>query len=197
MENHCTKDTGGLFKIKNMKFKDWCKGLFKYIFREWLMYIPSFRLRLFFLKRIMKKIGKNTFIAMGIDIRSIDGLITIGDHTVINKKVLLDARGGFIVIGNNVDIGQETNIWTQEHDPHNNNHDVKGGNVIIEDHVWIATRVTVLPGVKIGRGAVVAANSVVTKDVAPLTIVGGVPAKFIGNRNNDLSYQLNYRPWFL
>jgi len=180
-----------------MKFKAWYLGLIKYIFREWLMFLPSFRLRLFFIKKIIKKIGNNTFIAMGIDIRGTGGLITIGDNTIINRNVLLDARGGSITIGSNVDIGQETNIWTQEHDPNDDDHGVKGGNITIENHAWIATRVTILPGVKIGQGAVIAANSVVTKDVAPLTIVGGVPAKFIGNRNNKLNYKLNYRPWFL
>lgn len=51
---------------------------------------------------------------------------------------------------------------------------------MIENYVWLASRVTVLPGVTIGRGAVVAAGAVVTKDVPPLAIVGGVPAKIIG-----------------
>ena len=52
-----------------------------------------------------------------------------------------------------------------------------GGDVIIEDYVWIASRCTILPGVKIGKGAVVASNSVVTKDVPQMAIVGGCPCK--------------------
>jgi len=51
--------------------------------------------------------------------------------------------------------------------------------VVIEDDVWLSARVIVLKGVTIGRGAVVAAGAVVTKDVAPHTLVGGVPAKLI------------------
>ena len=95
-----------------------------------------------------------------------------------------------------VDIAQETNIWTLEHDVNDNQHSEIPGDVIIEDHVWIASRVTVLPGVKIGRGAVVASGAVVTRNIPPLAIVGGIPAKIIGYRKNDLTYKLNYFPWF-
>ena len=73
-------------------------------------------------------------------------------------------------------------IFTLEHDPHSNNHSVKGGDVIIESNVWIASRVTILPGVTIGEGAVIASGALINKDVKPYTIVGGVPAKFIKNR---------------
>lgn len=177
--------------------KSWFSGFAKYLFREWIMKFPSFGIRLFFLKRVLKSIGNDTFIAMRVDIRGASGNIEIGHNCIINNKVLIDSRGGIVHIGNNVDIGQETNIWTLEHDPNDYNHDVKGGAVIIEDYVWIATRVTILPGVKIGRGAVVASNSVVTKDVPDMAIVGGVPAKIIGMRKNELKYNLKYRPWFL
>jgi len=161
-----------------MEFKAWLSGLAKYIF----------------LKKALKSIGKNTFIAMGVDIRGKN--VTIGNHTVINGRVTLDGRGGELIIGDNVDIGQETNIWTAQHDPHSDYHDTKGGNVIIEDYVWIATRVTILPGIRIGRGAVIAANSVVTKDVKEMEIAAGIPAKVIGLRTSKLKYNLTYRPWF-
>ena len=132
---------------------------------------------------------------MGVEFRKAKN-ITIGYNSVINKKVLLDGRGGQLIIGNNVDIAQETNIWTLEHDVHDDYHTDKGGKVTIEDYVWIASRVTILPGVKIGRGAVIAANSVVTKDVRAMAIVGGIPAKIIGERKSKLKYTLNYHPWF-
>lgn len=109
---------------------------------------------------------------------------------------MIDARGGKVTIGEDVDIGAETHIWTLEHDPHDADHSTKGGPVMIEDHVWIATRVTILPGVTIGRGAVVACGSVVTKDVPAMAIVAGIPAKTIGQRDNPLTYQLNYSPRF-
>jgi acetyltransferase-like isoleucine patch superfamily enzyme len=82
------------------------------------------------------------------------------------------------------------------HDVHSDVHADKGGDVVIEDHVWIASRATILPGVRIGRGAVVACNSVVTRDVPPMTIVGGVPARVIGTRQSRLDYRLSFRPWF-
>ena len=54
--------------------------------------------------------------------------------------------------------------------------------MVIEDNVWVGTRATILPGVTLGRGCVVAAGAVVTRDVPPLVIVGGVPARPIGTR---------------
>ena len=122
--------------------------------------------------------------------------ITIGMHSIINSYCQLDGRGGSIFIGNNVDIAQETNIWTLEHDPNDNNHVTCCGNVIIDDFVWIASRVTILPEIHIGRGAVIACGAVVTKDVPEMAIVGGVPAKIIGTRENKLEYILEYRPLF-
>lgn len=62
--------------------------------------------------------------------------------------------------------------------------------------MWIASRVTILPGVTIGEGAVVAAGAIVTKDVEPYSIVAGVPAKRIGERNKNLEYTLNHMPFF-
>ena len=166
-----------------------------YLFNEWLMFIPFHTIRFFFIKQLLKKIGEQTNFLMGLEIRKGEN-ITIGDNCVINKNVLLDGRGGKLKIGNNVDIAQETNIWTLEHDVHDDYHKDQGADVIIEDYVWISSRVTILPGVKIARGAVVAANSVVTKDVEAMTIVGGIPAKKIGARKSELKYKLNYSPWF-
>jgi maltose O-acetyltransferase len=89
-----------------------------------------------------------------------------------------------------VDIASEVMIWTSEHDLHDPNMRAIEEKVIIEDYVFIGPRVIILPGVKIGRGAAVGAGAVVTKDVEPGTIVGGVPAKIIGRR--DIRHY-NYR----
>ena len=64
------------------------------------------------------------------------------------------------------------------------------------DHCWIGVRAIILPGVTVGEGAIVAAGSVVAKDVAPYTIVGGNPAKVIGERTRDLNYKTRYFPFF-
>jgi maltose O-acetyltransferase len=166
-----------------------------YLLNEWVMSVPFHWIRKSFVSTTLKSIGRNTNFLMKIEIRNGKN-ITIGSNTVVNQRVLLDGRGGKLIIGNNVDIAQETNIWTLEHDPHSDIHKDRGGDVIIRDFVWIASRCTILPGITIGKGAVVASNSVVSKDVEPMTIVGGIPATKIGNRKSKLLYKLNYKPWF-
>ena len=137
---------------------------------------------------MFKKIGKKVKFARNLDIRS-PYRISIGNHVHVNKNVLLDGRD-FLTIGDNVDIAQEVNIWTMQHDYNDPQYKAVGKPVVIEDYVWIASRATILPGVKIGRGAVVASCAVVTKDVPPLAIVAGVPAKIIGSRKDCMEYQL-------
>lgn len=166
-----------------------------YLIREWMMYVPLHWFRKLIIKQQLNSVGKQTNFLVGLEFRKPKN-ISIGNNSVINKRVLLDGRGGKLIIGDNVDIAQETNIWTLEHDVHDDFHLGSGADVIIEDFVWIASRVTILPGVIIGQGAVVAANSVVTKDVNSMTIVGGIPAKEIGKRKSKLLYNLNYQPWF-
>jgi acetyltransferase-like isoleucine patch superfamily enzyme len=171
------------------------RNFIEYMLNIWIAAIPIHKVRKFFVRTLIGEFGKSSNILMLVEFRELKN-ITVGEHCVINSKVLLDGRGGSLQIGNNVDIGQETNIWTLEHDPHDDFHRTKGGGVIVEDYVWIASRVTILPGVRIGRGAVVATGSVVTKDVPPMAIVGGVPAKIIGSRESGLKYSLSYQPWF-
>lgn len=170
-------------------------GFVSYVFNRFLMYIPSCSVRLLFFRLRVAKLGKGVGLLMGVELRR-GRNVFIGDRVVINRAVLLDGRGGRLVIGDDVDIAQETNIWTLEHDVHSDTHADKGGDVIIGDHAWIASRVTILPGVRIGDGAVVASNSVVTKDVPSMAIVGGVPARVIGQRRSRLEYRLHFRPWF-
>lgn len=193
-------DTSNFLKKHNIhmsKIVFFLVMLWNYIFNYYLMFIPFHAIRLFFIKLRVKKLGNKTGILMGLCIRTSGKNIEIGNNVIINKKVSLDGRGGSLIrIGNNVDIGQETNIWTTEHDVHSDYHTSTAGDVIIEDYVWIASRCTILPGVKIGKGAVVASNSVVTKDIPPMAIVGGVPARIIGERKSKLQYNLSFRPWF-
>jgi maltose O-acetyltransferase len=122
--------------------------------------------------------------------------IFLGPRSVVNQHCILDGRSHSVHIAEDVDIATHVHIWTLEHDPGSDTHAVRGGSVIIEDHVWIAARATILPGITIGRGAVVAAGAVVNKDVAPLCIVGGVPARVIGERRNPLIYRLGFSPRF-
>lgn len=171
------------------------KDFILYVFLPLVMRFPSYWSRISLLKILKLKIGKDSSLLRNIKI-FIPHNITIGNNCVINSEVLLDGRGGKIIIGNNVDIAREVNIWTLEHDPNDDYHKTKGGDVIIEDYVWIASRATILPNVKIGRGAVIASGSIVTKDVPPMNIVAGIPAKIIGKRKSSLKYNLKYKPMF-
>ncbi len=159
------------------------------------MYTPFYGVRKLFLQKTVKSMGANCFFAMGVEVRNGKN-ICVGRGSIINKGVLLDGRGGKVTIGSNVDIAQEVNIWTLSHDPHSDTHAALGGDIIIEDYVWVASRATILPNITLARGCVVATGSVVTKDVPPMTIVAGVPAQKIGLRKSKLLYELNYRPWF-
>ena len=87
-----------------------------------------------------------------------------------------------VYIGKNVCIGEFAKIITGSHDLQSPTFDLKELPIRIEDNCWIATGAIVLQGVTIGEGAVVAAGAVVTKDVAPWTVVAGNPAKFIKKR---------------
>lgn len=87
-----------------------------------------------------------------------------------------------ITIGKCVVINDGVKIITGSHDVHSPTYDHVFKPIFIEDYAWIATDAMILQGVRIGRGAVVAARSVVTRDVPPSTIVGGNPAKIIGTR---------------
>lgn len=166
-----------------------------YLLNHFITYLPSHTIRIFALKFYGVKIGNGNFIRMYTKFLNPHN-IQFGNSNSINQKVMFDGRGGKIIIGNNVDIGYETNIWTLEHDPNSDAHETVPGDVIIEDYAWIASRVTILPGVKIERGAVVASGSIVTKKVVSMSIVAGVPAKVIGYRRSGLKYNPSTRQFF-
>jgi acetyltransferase-like isoleucine patch superfamily enzyme len=178
--------------------KAFIKGLRIFAFNNVFTKIPFAILRNA-LTRFYLVLGENSNVLMNVEILNSSfkrNNIVIGKNCVINSWSLLDGREGRIIIGDNVDIARETNIFTLEHDPHSDFHTSRSGDVVIEDYVWIASRVTILPGVRIGRGAVIACNAVVTKDVAPGSIVAGIPAKPIGTRRSKLLYKNEYFPFF-
>ena len=161
---------------------------------SFFMWLPSLHVRRCYLRLFLGGMGKGNYIARNIDIREPHN-IHMGNHNVINKHVVLDGRGG-LTIGNNVDIAQDTQIWTYQHDKNDSKHGGQGKPVIISDYSWIAARVTILPGVTIGKGAVLGANAVVTRNVSEMAVVAGNPAKVVSQRENDLNYTLDYRPLY-
>lgn len=121
--------------------------------------------------------------------------IEIGNNSVINRFTYLDGRFP-LKIGNNVNISHYTVIQTLSHDAQASDFHGVPGAVTIEDDVWVGARALILPGVKIGQGAIIGAGSVVTKNVGPYTIVAGNPAKKIKDRSRDLDYKTKYFPFF-
>jgi len=157
------------------------------------MHLPFGIVRALAARCMFGKLGSGVYFGFGCSYVKAAN-IEIGSHSYINCGVHLDGRGGRLRIGRNVDLAQQVTIWTLDHDPHDDFHRPRGREVTIEDYVWIGSRATILPGVTIGRGAVVATQSVVTRDVAPMSIVAGVPARPIGVRRSGLKYTLTYRP---
>lgn len=182
------------FMKLNKQVKPFLSGLFSLI-AEIIMWLPFYSVRYIFLKINTNRLGSKSFIACNVDLRKPRN-ISIGNNVVVNKGVVLDGRGGCLKVGDNTDIAQEAIIWTQTHEPNDDYHSLKNGAVDIGSYVWIGCRAMIMPGLKIGNGAVVAAGSIVTKDVPEMTIVGGVPAKIIGTRKSQLKYKLNYHPFF-
>lgn len=121
----------------------------------------------------------------------------IQKNSVINANCRLDTRGG-IYIGENVSISNQVVILTADHDMDSSDMAGRTKKVTIEDYVWIGTRAMIMPGVIIGKGAVVAAGAVVTKNVEPFEVVAGVPARRIKNRmeRKDYSYDASYKRLF-
>lgn len=121
--------------------------------------------------------------------------LKVGENSLVHYGTFLDARGG-LIIGKNVDISFFVKIFTEEHLPQDKQYKTVKEQVTINDLASVGSCSIILPGVNVGEGAVVAAGSVVTKDVEAYTIVAGVPARKIGDRGQDLSYELGRKRYF-
>jgi acetyltransferase-like isoleucine patch superfamily enzyme len=168
----------------------------RFIGLQGIGHIPSQTIRnYFYTKHFGLKLGEDSVIYNSCHMRE-PHKISIGNDSSIGDRCILDGRSG-LTIGNSVNMSTGVWIWTLQHDPNDPSFAAKGAPVVIEDYAWISSRTTILPGVTIGKGALVAAGAVVTKSVEPHAIVGGVPAKKIGNRNRDLNYKLGTcKPFF-
>ena len=113
-----------------------------------------------------------------------DGQIVCGENSYIGRYSSVQAyKKCEVIIGNNCSISHNVRIYTQsgiaDQDWNLSPKKIKTGNVIIKNGVWIGANVFINPGVTIGENAIVGSNSVVTKDIEPFAIYGGVPAKLI------------------
>ena len=178
---------------------------------SWMPGSIGFRLRKIYFKRVMKNLGSGAIFGPGIAVNGAqniyigdkfgclrnctlmafdDGLIEFGNRVSFNANVYINACiGGKIILGNDVLVGPNVVMRASDHVIKDVNRPINqqghtGGDIIIEDDVWIGANVTTVGGIRIGKGAVVAAGAVVTHDVKPYTVVGGVPAVFIKNRGD-------------
>ena len=157
--------------------------------------VPFHSIRQGYLRTCGMQIGSKVTILRGAMVIRPEQ-IAIGDHCIIGFNCFLGGEAG-LQIGNNVNISSFCTLLGGYHDLDDPTFRSILIPIIIEDYVWLATRVTVAGGVRIGRGAVVAAGAVVTRDVPPYHVVGGVPARKIKERNPEAcAYELNYQPWF-
>ena len=159
-----------------------------YLTNHVVAHIPSFAVRRAWYRHVLgARIGRGAGVHLGCHVWFYgpgqvrrDGLV-IGARTRINRACCLDVRGSRW-IGADVSVSPEVTILTASHRLDAAGFPVETRPVRIEDHVWVGTRATILPGVTLGHGSVVCAGAVVTRDVPPLAIVAGVPARPVGER---------------
>jgi len=149
------------------------------------------------MNKLLKKRFPNVIFGSNMIIESFDQIdnLNIKDYAYIGANAIWSLRGK-ISIGNNVIFGPRCILWPYNHNYNSSNFIPYGPRnediikeIVIEDNVSIGMNTTILAGVKIEEGAIIASNSVVTKDVAKYAIVGGNPSRFIKNRNIE-EYEL-------
>lgn len=152
--------------------------------------LPFHWMRRIYFSLLGFKLGPRASIAMGFQFYK-TGNLKIEDGSVVNRSCLFDNRT-HIEIGKHVSIARNVKIFTAGHDPESPFFEMVTMPVTIEDHAVIFANANIMPGVRIGYGAVVYGGAVVTKDVEPMVIVGGVPAHPVGRRCTPPRYALDY-----
>jgi acetyltransferase-like isoleucine patch superfamily enzyme len=175
-------------------------ALIKYMTNHIIAYIPSHRIRLAWYRRVLGwQIGPRATLLLGQHIQ-LGGIrstkVSIGKGTVINEGCFLYTTGG-LIIGENVSISAGAWLVTGTHDMNDPQFPDDYRPIVIGNHAWIGVRAILLAGITIGEGAVVMAGAVVTRDVPPYAVVGGVPARVVSQRKlQNASYELDFSPLF-
>ncbi len=182
--------------------RDVARGAMKYATNHVIAHIPSYTIRHWWYRRVLGwSLDPAATILMGqqvqlAGVRTSGKLVSIGAGTIINTGCLLYTTGG-LTIGRQVSVSAGAWLLTGTHNINDPNFIVEFRPIVIGDYVWIGSRAIIQAGVTIGEGAVVMAGAVVTRDVPPYAIVGGVPARQVGERTlRDPDYTLCYRPLF-
>src|SRR3989339_626732 len=168
----------GITKIL-ARFESYCLD-FRLMLLHLTTWIPLHSVRNLVWRLAGLQLGKDSTLHTGV--RVFDPRhISIGEGTIIGYSCFIDGRDQ-VEIGNHTDIASQVMIYSSEHDLNSPEFAAISAPVKIGNYVFIGPRAIILPGVTIGDLAVVGAGAVVTKDVDPGSIVGGVPAKLIGER---------------
>ena len=157
-------------------------------------HLPVRTLRMAWLRAMGARIGSGAAVFWGTTVFNARDLV-IGDRTVVSFRCVLDARGG-LTIGSDVVVASDVQFISGTHDLDSPDFAAHFAPIVIGDLSWLASRATVLAGVTIGDGAVVAAAALVIDDVPENTVVGGVPAKQLSTRSSDLRYRIGPHPRF-
>ncbi len=147
------------------------------------------------LRKSLNYLGQGTHIASGCQFNH-NNMIYLGENVSIQRDCTFSGHGG-ISVGNGVVISHCVDVFSGEHNYDSNDlmslpfdERFNCSEVVIGEYVWIGCHSVILPGVKIGEGAVIGACSVVTKDIPPLAIAVGNPAKVIRYRNAEVYNKL-------
>jgi maltose O-acetyltransferase len=133
-----------------------------------------------------------TYVSLGVDMW-LGRRLAIGARSTLGQRCYVDARAG-VRVDSDVSISREAALVTATHMPDDPGFKAALAPIHLERRSWIGMRALILPGVRVGEGAIVGAGSVVTGDVEPYTIVGGVPARVLRRRSEPMSYTLAWRP---
>ena len=163
------------------------RAFFAWVENNIVAVIPFWFIRRAYHRLMGMKIGRGSQLNMRTYLIG-PGTISVGKYTHINPGCLLDLRGG-IEIGSRVSISHRVMLITGGHDVNSCDFTEIRKPIKVCDYVWIGAGATLLQGVEVGEGAVVAAGAVVVDDVPPYTVVGGVPARKIGERARGLEYK--------
>jgi acetyltransferase-like isoleucine patch superfamily enzyme len=170
------------------------RDLLELLYNRVVAHLPATQLRARCLRAMGADIGPHTYLFAGTEVIRPDYL-SIAGNCHVGRYCQLDARGG-IRLGKNVVIASHTLLVTAYHGIDDPTFDGRFGPITVGDRAWLASRVTVTKGVDIGEGAVVAAGSVVVRDVEPWAVVAGVPAKQVGERSRHQTYEIDGGPAF-
>lgn len=170
----------------------YCYGLCRY-YSILIGKIPSQRIRNFLMRKCLcLDISPKAVLYGGFEMRS-PWNIHIGE-AVIGVGALLDGRRG-IWIDNRVCLAQNVKIFTLQHDVNDVHFAAVGGGIKLEQYSWISSGTTILPGLTVGKGAVLASGAIATKDLEPYGVYAGIPAKKITERNQNLDYETCHGYW--